>query len=113
MSSIPGYSYYVGNAARAARLLKYGGYIGIGFAFAGTTNDVANACTKEREGECGKIAVRDYTKFAVGTGATMYGGAWGGSAAASRATGPGIMKVRRKLYLCKCVSRKKKCTTSG
>lgn len=80
ISGIPGYSYYVGNAARAARFLKAGGYIGIGFAFAGTSNDVVNACLKGRENECGKIAVRDYTKFAVGTGSAMFIGAWGGSA---------------------------------
>ncbi len=43
VTGIPGYSTYVGNAAKAARFLKYGGYIGIGFAFAGTTNDVADA----------------------------------------------------------------------
>ncbi|MCK8356938.1 hypothetical protein LXA28_18450, partial [Erwinia amylovora] len=50
---IPGYSTYVVNAAKAALFLNYGGYIGIGFAFAGTTKDVADACTKVREGECG------------------------------------------------------------
>lgn len=81
LSGIPGYSYYVGNAARAARFLKTGGYIGIGFALVGTTNDVVNACSKGRESECRKIAVRDDTKFAVGTGGAMYAGAWGGSAA--------------------------------
>lgn len=91
MGGIPGYSYYVGNAARAARFLKMGGYIGIGFAFAGTSNDVVNACTKGREGECGKIAVRDYTKFAVGTGAGMFGGAWGGSAGLAGCAAIGIM----------------------
>ncbi|MGE8156099.1 hypothetical protein, partial [Erwinia amylovora] len=30
VTGIPGYSTYVGNAAKAARFLKYGGYIGIG-----------------------------------------------------------------------------------
>lgn len=31
MGGIPGYSYYAGNAARAARFLKIGGYIGINY----------------------------------------------------------------------------------
>ncbi|MDN4627047.1 MULTISPECIES: hypothetical protein [Erwinia] len=80
MSGIPGYSYYVGNAARAAKFLKYGGYIGIGFSFAGTTNDVVDACTKGREGECSKIAFKKYSKFTSGTFAGMTGGTLGASA---------------------------------
>ncbi|EXU75180.1 membrane protein [Erwinia mallotivora] len=91
LGGIPGYSYYVGNAARAARFLKMGGYIGIGFSFAGVTNDVVEACTIGRESECGKIAVRRYSKFALGTGAGMYGGAWGGSAALAGCAAIGIM----------------------
>ena len=79
IGAIPGYSYYVGNAAKAAKFLKSGGYIGIGFSFAGTTNDVVDACSKGREGECRQIAFHDYSKFAVSTGAGMFGGAWGGS----------------------------------
>ncbi len=67
LGGIPGYSYYVGNAARAARFLKMGGYIGIGFGFARTTNDVVNACTTGREGECKKLAFKEYTKFVAGT----------------------------------------------
>lgn len=90
LGGIPGYSYYVGNAARAARFLKMGGYIGIGFAFVGTSNEVVNACSIGREGECRKIAVRDYTKFAIGTGGAMYAGAWGGSAALAACTAIGI-----------------------
>lgn len=91
LGGIPGYSYYVGNAARAARFLKTGGYIGIGFAFVGISNDVVNACSKGRESECRKIAVRDYTKFAVGTGGAMYAGAWGGSAALAGCAAIGIV----------------------
>ena len=91
MGSIPGYSYYVGNAAKAARFLKTGGLIGIGFSFAGTTNDVVDACSKGREGECGKIAVRDYSKFALTTGGGMLGGAWGSSAALAGCAAIGIV----------------------
>ncbi|MGE9551881.1 hypothetical protein ACQPT2_11810 [Erwinia amylovora] len=91
LGGIPGYSYYVGNAARAARVLKAGGLIGIGFAFAGTTNDVVDACSKGREGECGKIAVRDYSKFALTTGGGMLGGAWGSAAALAGCAAIGIV----------------------
>ncbi|KAB8308312.1 hypothetical protein EH228_13575 [Erwinia endophytica] len=91
MSGIPGYSYYVGNAAKAARFLKAGGYIGIGFAFAGTTNDVANACSKGREGECGKIAFKEYAKFTSGTFAGMAGGTLGASAGMGVCVAVGIV----------------------
>ncbi|MCK8343027.1 hypothetical protein LXA62_18145, partial [Erwinia amylovora] len=77
VTGIPGYSTYVGNAAKAARFLKYGGSIGIGFAFAGTTNDVADACTKGRVGECGKVAFREYEKFGATTAIGMGAGAIG------------------------------------
>ncbi|NEG57491.1 hypothetical protein [Pantoea agglomerans] len=93
MGSIPGYSYYVGNAARAARFLKAGGYIGMGFAFAGTSNEVVNACMTGREGECGKIAVRDYSKFVLGTAGGVVGGAYGGAAMTGICTAIGIATV--------------------
>ncbi|MGE9549703.1 hypothetical protein ACQPT2_00465 [Erwinia amylovora] len=91
MGGIPGYSYYVGNAARAARFLKMGGYIGIGFSFAGTTNDVVNACTKGREGECSKIAFKEYAKFTSGTFAGMAGGTLGASAGMGVCVAVGIV----------------------
>jgi len=68
-----------------------GGYIGIGFSFAGTTNDVVDACSKGREGECGKIAVKDYSKFALTTGGGMLGGVWGSSAALAGCAAIGIV----------------------
>ncbi|MCX8958334.1 hypothetical protein EHW64_19495 [Erwinia psidii] len=91
MSGIPGYSYYVGNAARAARFLKAGGYIGMGFSFLGTTNDVADACSKGREGECGKIAFRKYSTFAAGTAGGIMGGAYGSAFAMGICAGIGIV----------------------
>ncbi|MCX8967384.1 hypothetical protein EHW66_21185 [Erwinia psidii] len=93
MSGIPGYSYYVGNAARAARFLKAGGYIGIGFSFAGATNDVVNACTTGREDECGKIAVHKYSKFALGTAGGIAGGAYGGALMVGACAAIGIATV--------------------
>lgn len=80
MGGIPGYSYYVGNAARAARFLRMGGFIGIGFSFANTSNEVVNACTRGRESECGKTAFKEYSKFASGTFAGITGGTLGASA---------------------------------
>ncbi|EOS96305.1 membrane protein [Erwinia tracheiphila PSU-1] len=93
MSGIPGYSYYVGNAARAARFLKAGGYIGIGFGLAGTTNDVVEACTKGREGECTKTAFQQYARFVAGTGGGMLGGAYGSSAIIGACAAIGIASV--------------------
>ena len=91
MGGIPGYSYYIGNAARAARFLKAGGYIGTGFAFAGTTNDVVNACSTGREGECGKIAFKGYSKFGLSTLLGVGGGAVGASAGGAICVGLGIV----------------------
>lgn len=84
IGSIAGYSNYVGNAARAARFMKYGGYIGLMFSFAGTTNDVIDGCTTGREKECGRFAFKEYTKFSSNTLVSMTGGAIGA------ATGLGI-----------------------
>lgn len=43
-----------------------------------TSNDVYKACTVDREDECGKVAVTEYSKFGGGTlGAA--GGAWAAS----------------------------------
>lgn len=93
MSGIPGYSYYVGNAARAARFLKAGGYIGIGFSFLGTTNEVAKACTTGREGECRKVAFKEYAKFVFSTGGGMTGGAWGSGAMIGVCAAVGVATV--------------------
>ncbi|WP_261640845.1 hypothetical protein [Erwinia mallotivora] len=93
LGGIPGYSYYVGNAARAARFLKSGGYVGIGFSFAGVTNEVVNACTIGREGECGKIAFKEYAKFTSGTFAGMAGGTLGASAGMGVCVAVGIVTV--------------------
>lgn len=80
IGAIPGYSTYVGNAAKAARFLKRGGYIGIGFSFFGTTNNVVNTCTTGREGECSKTAFKEYSKFGLSTAAGVGGGVIGSAA---------------------------------
>ncbi|MFC0138817.1 hypothetical protein ACFFJN_01010, partial [Erwinia mallotivora] len=91
LGGIPGYSYYVGNAARAARFLKSGGFIGIGFSFLSTTNEVTHACTTGREGECGKIAFKNYSKFGLSTVLGVGGGAVGATAGGAICVGPGIV----------------------
>ena len=90
---IPGYSTYIGNAAKAAQFLRYGGYIGIGFSFAGTTNDIVKACSAGRENECGKIAFKEYTKFAATTLLGVSGGALGASAGGAICIGLGIISA--------------------
>lgn len=78
VGAIPGYSNYIMRSARAASIMKAGGWISLGFSFLNTSNDVYNACTTGRENECGKVAVTEYSKFGGGTlGAA--GGAWAAS----------------------------------
>jgi fructoselysine-6-P-deglycase FrlB-like protein len=67
LAGIRVYSCCVGNAAKAAKFLESDGYIGIAFAFAGTTNDVVNACVKGRKSECKTIAFEEYGKFGAST----------------------------------------------
>jgi hypothetical protein len=63
VASIRGYSTYIDNASKAARFLKAGGWLAIGFAGANTTNEVYNACTVGREQSCSKVAVKKYSSF--------------------------------------------------
>lgn len=90
LGGIPGYASYVGNAAKAARFLKRGGYIGIGFSLANTTNKVINACTTGRENECEKVAVKEYSKFSLTTIGGISGGAIGATAGVGVCVGIGI-----------------------
>ena len=78
IGAIPGYSDYIVRSSRAASIMKAGGWISLGFSFLNTSNDVYKACTVDREDECGKVAVTEYSKFGGGTlGAA--GGAWAAS----------------------------------
>ncbi|MGK3131062.1 hypothetical protein ACCW76_17865 [Pantoea sp. C8B4] len=90
LGGIPGYTSYVENAAKAARFLKRGGYIGIGFSLANTTNEVVNACKTGRENECGIVAVKEYSKFSVTTISGIGGGAIGATAGMGICVGIGI-----------------------
>ncbi|MDF7647087.1 hypothetical protein F3J38_13815 [Pantoea sp. Acro-805] len=82
VGAIRGYSTYVDGAAKAARFMKMGGWVAIGFSALNTTNDVYHACTAERQSECTKVALKKYSNFAATTGA----GIWGGGATATVAT---------------------------
>jgi len=90
IGGIPGYSNFVGNAAKAARFLKYGGFIGIGFSFANTTNEVVNSCTTGRENECERVAFKKYTSFIASTAGGVGGGVLGSIAGIGICTGIGI-----------------------
>jgi len=91
LAGIPGYSTYTENAAKAARFLKSGGYIGITFSFFNTTNDVVNSCTTGRESDCGKHAIKEYTKFAGSTAGAISGGAIGSTLGGGMCIGLGII----------------------
>ncbi|MBP2199343.1 hypothetical protein [Pantoea cypripedii] len=90
IGGIPGYSTFVGNAAKAARFLKYGGFIGIGFSFANTTNEVVNSCTTGRENECERVAFKKYTSFTASTAGGVGGGVLGSIVGIGICTGIGI-----------------------
>ncbi|PQL06186.1 hypothetical protein CG436_15270 [Pantoea ananatis] len=100
LAGIPG---YVGNAAKAAKFLKSGGYIGMGFAFAGTTNDVVNACVKGRESECKRTAFKEYGKFGASTFAGMGGGAAGSVAGLGVCAAIGIATAGTGAVVCAAV----------
>ncbi|MBP2198281.1 hypothetical protein [Pantoea cypripedii] len=76
VGTIRGYSTYVDGAAKAAKFMKMGGWVSIGFSALNTTNDVYDACTVDRRDECAKVAVSKYTQFAASTAAGIYGGAF-------------------------------------
>ena len=60
---IPGYSNYIDKASKAAKIMKAGGWVALGFSFVNTSNDIYHACTVDREHECRKVAVKEYSKF--------------------------------------------------
>ncbi|ORM77610.1 hypothetical protein HA42_17555 [Pantoea deleyi] len=87
---ISGYSTYVDSAARAAKFMKMGGWVSIGFSAVNTTNEVYHSCTTEREDECSKVAVKGYSQFAAGTTAGILGGAAAGAIATSACVALGV-----------------------
>lgn len=77
VGAIRGYSTYVDGAAKAAKFMKAGGLVAVGFGALNTTNEVYQACTVDRKNECAKVAVTEYAKFAASTMASVYGGTFG------------------------------------
>lgn len=87
---IRGYSTYVDSAAKAAKFMKMGGWVSIGFSAMNTTNEVYHSCTTEREDECSKVAVKGYSQFAASTTAGILGGAAAGAIATSACVALGV-----------------------
>lgn len=103
LGGIPGYSNYVGNAAKAAKFLKTGGYIGIGFSLIGTTNDVVNACVTGRENECKRTAFKEYGKFGASTLSGVGAGAFGSAAGLGVCAAIGIATAGTGAVVCAAV----------
>ncbi|EXU74451.1 hypothetical protein [Erwinia mallotivora] len=100
VGAIKGYSSYIERAAGIAKYMKAGGWVAIGFAGLNTTNEVHHACTTGREGECRKVAVREYTKFGVSTGTGYLGGAWGAAGAGAACVALGVATAGAGLLAC-------------
>lgn len=74
VGAIPGYSSYISRSAKAASYMKAGGWVSLGFSFMSTSNDVYHACTTGRENECGKVVIKEYSKFGGGAAGAAFGG---------------------------------------
>ncbi|MFP2200835.1 hypothetical protein [Enterobacter ludwigii] len=103
VGSIRGYSTYIDNASKAARFLKMGGWLAIGFAGANTTNEVYNACTVGREQNCSKVAVKKYSSFGAGLAGGIYGGKYGAIAGAGVCVALGVATGGVGLLACSIV----------
>ena len=103
VASIRGYSTYIDNASKAARFLKAGGWLAIGFAGANTTNEVYNACTVGREQSCSKVAVKKYSSFGASLAGGIYGGKYGAMAGAGICVALGVATGGVGLLACSIV----------
>lgn len=73
IGAIPGYSTYIDRVSKITAYMKAGGWVALGFSFMSTSNDVYHACTVDREDECGKVAVTEYSKFGGGVAGAALG----------------------------------------
>ncbi|EMC0024801.1 hypothetical protein QTN38_013810 [Enterobacter cloacae subsp. cloacae] len=73
VGAIPGYSTYIDRASKITAYMKAGGWVALGFSFMNTSNEVYHACTVDREDECGKVAVTEYSKFGGGVAGAALG----------------------------------------
>jgi hypothetical protein len=103
VASIRGYSTYIDNASKAARFLKAGGWLAIGFAGANTTNEVYNSCTVGREQSCSKVAVKKYSSFGASLAGGIYGGKYGAMAGAGVCVALGVATGGVGLLACSIV----------
>lgn len=103
VASIRGYSTYIDNPSKAARFLKAGGWLAIGFAGANTTNEVYNACTAGREQSCSKVAVKKYSSFGASLAGGIYGGKYGAMAGAGVCVALGVATGGVGLLACSIV----------
>ncbi|MGY6231203.1 hypothetical protein ACXGPA_12530 [Enterobacter asburiae] len=103
VASIRGYSTYIDNASKAARFLKAGGWLAIGFAGVNTTNEVYNACTVGREQSCSKVAVKKYSSFGASLAGGIYGGKYGAMAGAGVCVALGVATGGVGLLACSIV----------
>lgn len=72
--AIPGYASYIDGTARAAKYIKYGGYVGIALDAGYSGSRIYNACTVGREEECRKVKFTEAGRL----GGNLAGGAIGG-----------------------------------
>lgn len=103
VGAIRGYSTYVDKAASAARYMKMGGWLAIGFAGLNTTNEVYNACTTGREKACTKVAVKEYSKFGASVAGGIYGGQYGGLLAGGLCVALGVATAGAGVLACTVV----------
>ncbi|MDA8477506.1 hypothetical protein NNO04_02125 [Citrobacter sp. Awk 4] len=103
IGAIRGYSSYVENASKAARYLKMGGWVAIGFAGMNTTNEVYHACTIGRENDCSTVAVKQYSQFGASLAGGIYGGKYGAMAGAGLCVALGVATGGAGLLACSVV----------
>ncbi|MBI0274704.1 PAAR domain-containing protein [Hafnia alvei] len=77
VSDIDGYATHIERAAKYVKLMKYTGYVGIGFSALHSINEVNEACSTGRESECTKKRFTETGSFAGGTFGGLAGGAIG------------------------------------
>ncbi len=75
INNIDGYATHIERAAKYVKLMKYAGYVGIGFSAFHSINEVNEACSVGREDECSK---KKYTETGSFTG-SIAGGLAGGA----------------------------------
>ncbi|TDB63058.1 hypothetical protein [Photorhabdus khanii] len=100
IGAIKGYSQTIIQSAKMVKWMKYGGRIAIGLDFIDTTGQVIDACNYGQSGQCEKVIIKEYSKFAGRTGGGMAGGYYGGIAAGAACFALGVATEGLALGLC-------------